>query len=279
MITALDHFVILCPDIDTGISDYTAIMGFEPAWRAETEGRSTALFVTDNTAIELMAPVGTGDMADRLRTLMDQGAHFASLAYRVDEFEESHRLMGRRGLAPDDIVPGQSKDLASGSERVWRRFRLNEDATAGVKSFVLEPTSVLPPGSGPVGSVLKLDHLVVQTPNPDRAVALYGSRLGIRFALDRTAKEWDTRFLFFRIGDLSLEVVNRLSESQDPAGPDRLWGLTWTTDDIEAAHARLTALGRDLSEIRKGRKPGTRVFTLRDRTLNVPTLFIELTPR
>lgn len=279
MITALDHFVLLCPDIEQGVADYTAIMGFGPAWRAEEDGRESALFATGNTAVELLAPKGDGPTADRIRSLLAQGDQFASLAYRTDQIDEAHRLMTRRGLAPDEIVDGRSMDLQSGSERSWRRFRLDDNAAAGVKSFVLEPTDPLEPSESLLGSVSKLDHLVIQTPNPDRAVALYGSRLGIRFALDRTAEQWDTRFLFFRIGDLSVEVVNRLSESNDPAQPDRLWGLTWATDDIEAAHARLTALGRNLSEIRTGRKPGTRVFTIRDGTLNVPTLFIELTPR
>lgn len=279
MITALDHFVLLCPDIEQGIADYTAIMGFGPAWRADEDGRASALFSTGNTAVELLAPAGDGPAAERIRSLLAQGDQFASLVYRTDQIEEAHRLMTRRGLSPDEITTGQSTDLISGAERGWRRFRLKDDAAAGIKSFVLEPTSPLVPGESGAGSVSKLDHLVIQTPNPDRAVALYGSRLGIRFALDRTAEQWDTRFLFFRIGDLSVEVVNRLSESNDPAQPDRLWGLTWATDDIEAAHARLTALGRNLSEIRTGRKPGTRVFTIRDGTLNVPTLFIELTPR
>lgn len=279
MITALDHFVLLCPEIEQGVADYTAIMGFGPAWRSEDDGRESALFTTGNTAVELLAPKGDGPAAQRIRSLLAQGEQFASLAYRTDQIDEAHRLMTRRGLAPDEIVGGRSKDLASGSERSWRRFRLDDRAAAGVKSFVLEPAAPLEPSESVAGSVSKLDHLVIQTPNPDRAVALYGARLGIRFALDRTAEQWDTRFLFFRIGDLSLEVVNRLSERNDPSQPDRLWGLTWATDDIEAAHARLTALGRNLSEIRTGRKPGTRVFTIRDSTLNVPTLFIELTPR
>ena len=116
--------------------------------------------------------------------------------------------------------------------------------------------------------------LVINTPNPERAVANYGARLGLRFALDRTAEQWKTRFLFFRLGGLTLEIINRLGQDQDPNDPDFIWGLTWETDDLEAAHARLTASGHDLSEIRTGRKPGTTVFTVRDRTQDVPTLFI-----
>ena len=36
----------------------------------------------------------------------------------------------------------------------------------------------------------------------------------------------------------------------------------------------LAAAGLDVSNIRPGRKPGTRVFTLRNGTCNVPTLFV-----
>ena len=140
-------------------------------------------------------------------------------------------------------------------------------------SSVLEQSEV----SG--GAVSALDHIVINTPNPERAAATYGARLGLRFALDRTAEQWQTRFLFFRIGNLTLEVIHRLGDAQDTAGPDRLWGLTWAVEDLDAAHARLGDADRDISEIRDGRKPGSRVFTVRDGTQGVPTLFIDHAPR
>jgi hypothetical protein len=45
--------------------------------------------------------------------------------------------------------------------------------------------------------------------------------------------------------------------------------------DAEAARTRLAAAGLDVSEVRPGRKPGTRVLTLRDGTCGVPTLLLE----
>jgi hypothetical protein len=45
--------------------------------------------------------------------------------------------------------------------------------------------------------------------------------------------------------------------------------------DAEAARARLLAAGLDVSEVRAGRKPGTRVLTLRGGTCGVPTLLLE----
>ena len=53
---------------------------------------------------------------------------------------------------------------------------------------------------------------------------------------------------------------------------DRLRGICWRVADIDATQARLTAAGIDVSEVRTGRKPGTRVMTVRSGTCGVPTL-------
>ena len=58
-------------------------------------------------------------------------------------------------------------------------------------------------------------------------------------------------------------------------GPDKVWGLSWRVVDIEATRARLHAAGVDVSDIRDGRKPGTRVFTVKSGTCGVPTLVIQ----
>lgn len=275
MITALDHFVLVCPDIDAGISDYEALLGLAPAWQSISDGAATALFSLGNSAIELMAPHGDGAVADKLREMTAKGPRLTSLAYRSDDIQGDHHLSKRRGLGPSDISDGQSVDAGSGAERRWKRYRIPDEKMAGIKSFVLEPTvGEMPPVSHVVGSVTELDHLVINTPNPDRTVATYGGRLGLHLALDRTAEQWNTRFLFFRLGGLTLEIINRLDQASDADGPDTIWGVTWATDDLELAHSRLVAAGRDVSEIRAGRKPGSRVFTVRDGTLEVPTLFI-----
>jgi hypothetical protein len=92
--------------------------------------------------------------------------------------------------------------------------------------------------------------------------------------LDRTEPKWGARLMFFRAGDLIVEIVHNLSHEPSDA-PDKLWGLSWRAANIEAANARLKSSGFDVSEIRPGRKPGTRVFTVRSSTLGVPTLIIE----
>ena len=279
MITALDHFVLLCGNLDEAVTDYTVLLGCDPVWRAQSDGAETAMFATGNTAIELMAPSGEGAVADKLREMTQDGSKLTTLVYRSDDIAGDHHLMTRRGLSPSEIVETASTDQSSGATRAWKRFRIPDEKMAGVKSFILQPDTPLPVATPKSGAATALDHLVINTPNPERAVATYGARLGLRFALDRTAEQWKTRFLFFRLGGLTLEVIHRLGETHDAQSDDAIWGLTWETDDLAAAHARLSAEGRDISEIRTGRKPGSEVFTVRNHTQGVPTLFIAHTPR
>lgn len=278
MITCLDHFVLICPDIDAGSAAYETLLGVPPVWRAEDKeaGSATVLFKTENTALELVAPAGAGPVGTRLQEMLTEtGPRLTSLAFGVDNIEDAHHRLGRRGLNPSEISEGASTDSGSGKKRGWRRFRCADTACSGIKTFVLQHTDgALPDMPAKRGAVTCLDHLVINTPNPDRAAALYGARLGLDFKLDRTAEQWKTRFLFFRTGGLTLEVIHRLGETSDPAAKDSIWGLTWAVADLPAANERLTCAGLQVSDIRTGRKPGSTVFTVKDGTLGIPTLFI-----
>jgi catechol 2,3-dioxygenase-like lactoylglutathione lyase family enzyme len=128
-----------------------------------------------------------------------------------------------------------------------------------------------------------LDHVVVRTADPEAAVALYGAGLGLRLALDRSFEDWGVRLLFFRIGGLTVEVAAALPSAAPEAGlgeadRDRLWGLSWRVGDVEAARARLAGAGFDVSPVRRGRKPGTRVCTVRGEPCGVATLLIGPEP-
>jgi hypothetical protein len=84
--------------------------------------------------------------------------------------------------------------------------------------------------------------------------------------------------MFFRCGDLIVEVVRRPVAGADQAH-DKLWGLSWRVADIDATHARLVAAGIDVSQVRIGRKPGTRVLSVRNGTCGIHTLLLERTAR
>jgi hypothetical protein len=60
---------------------------------------------------------------------------------------------------------------------------------------------------------------------------------------------------------------------------DKLWGLSWRVANADATRARLVAAGLDVSEVRAGRKPGTRVVSVRNGTCGIHTLLVERTPK
>jgi len=123
------------------------------------------------------------------------------------------------------------------------------------------------------GGVLAIDHVVINTPDPERAVALWRDRLGVRLALDREFPHRGLRMLFFRSHGVTLEFVSPIGARGD--GDDLLNGIAYRVTDVSAVRERLLAAGLDVSEVRQGNKQGTRVATVRSETEGVPTLLIE----
>lgn len=171
-------------------------------------------------------------------------AGLAAVTLGVDDVAATERLLQRRGLAGD----AAGFDLAG---TTWRLAPSTGDE-----------------GGGPAPHV---DHVVVVTRDPDRAAANFGARLGLDLRLDRETGH-GFRGLFFRCGAAVVEVI---APGEPPEGPDTFGGVAWRVSDLEVTRARLAADGVDLSDGREGRKPGTRVTTVRDPDLAVPTLLIS----
>ncbi|HBF56197.1 MULTISPECIES: VOC family protein [unclassified Afipia] len=276
MITGLDHAVVLVRDIEAGVAGYQTLLGRAPVWRAQSDGAATAIFVLNNTSLELMAPAGEGEAAGRVRAVLErQGEGLASLAFEVGDIEKAHHRLTRLGLAPEAISDGASTNLASGRTLTWKRTRASAESTHGIRLFFLQRGESLArsPEIAPA-PVDALDHLVIATPDPERTAALYGARLGLDMKLDRTIEALGTRFLFFRTDGLVFEVIHRLKDGRSD-GPDKIYGVSWRVADVAATRTRLEQAGLEVSELREGRKPGTQVFTVRTGTFGVPTIVIQ----
>ena len=279
MITGLDHVVVLVNDIKAGQAAYQTLLARVPSWQSSTEGGQTVLFTLDNMSLELMAPEGASETAERIRgAIKTQGEGLASICFRVADIAKMHRRLDRLALKPDPIAEIESRDSASGATLRWKRTRAATDLTRGVRMFFLEPADERARSAATSAApILGLDHVVVSTEDSERAAALYGARLGLDMALDRSHPDWG-RLMFFRCGDLIVEVTHRPGKETDTSQDklqDRLRGLCWRVVDIDATHARLAEAGVDVSEVRTGRKPGTRVMTVRTGTSGVPTLLVQ----
>jgi catechol 2,3-dioxygenase-like lactoylglutathione lyase family enzyme len=275
VITGLDHVVVLTGDINAASAAYQTLLARAPSWQYGGGGADRVLFTLDNTTIELVAPNGEDDNAQRIRSVLDaQGEGLASICFRTGDIAKMHRRLDRLTLKPEPVANVDSRDAVSNDTMSWKRTRTATETTRGVRLFFLELAKERPlSAQTAAGSITAMDHVVVSTSDPERAAALYGARLGLDMALDRSHPDWG-RLMFFRCGDVIVEVTHRPGKSADTS-QDRLSGICWRVADIDATHARLVQAGVDVSEVRTGRKPGTRVMTVRSGTCSVPTLLVQ----
>ncbi|MFH0295903.1 VOC family protein [Bradyrhizobium sp. 31Argb] len=276
MITTLDHTSVLVHDLDTGIAAYREVLAREPAFRSRTDGVESAFFILDNATLRVMAPNSEGALGARVRAaLAESGEGLWCLEFEVDDIEKSYRRLRRISLQPDEVADITCSHLATGTTLSWRRSGLPAEQSHGVpiRFSKLLSKAARSAATGPA-TVRRMDLVVVATDEPERAVALYGARLGLELIFDRTDAKSKSRLMQFACGDMLIEIVHRPDEGEARKA-DRLWGIAWSVDDADAARERLLRTGRNVSDVKAGAKPGTRVFTLRDGTCNVPTLFVQ----
>ena len=277
MTTTIDHLIIAVRDLASATANYSLLLGRSPSWRGAHPDYGTAntLFKLDNTYIELLAPEGEGLAADIVNGILDKkGDCLGGLVFGTEDANDFIAQARAHGLEASDPLPGHGVDEQTGAERRWHNIFWDPAAARGIFSFCIQHAagSVLPEATPLAqGEIAGVDHVVVNTRSAEAAKTFYGEQLGIRLALEQDVPEWGGTQLFFRASSMSIEVI----ASDKAAEQDALWGLALKTNDIEATHARLSEQGVEISNIRDGRKPGTRVCTAKSHTLGVPTLLIE----
>jgi hypothetical protein len=123
-----------------------------------------------------------------------------------------------------------------------------------------------PPASGgpqPNG-VMAIDHVVAFTPDLDRtAGALREAGLDFRRLREGPTPGGAERQAFFRMAEVIFEVIEAPEGSRiraDPAGPARLWGISFLVEDLDSTAA---LLGDRLGAARDAVQPGRRIAPLR----------------
>lgn len=282
----LDHVILAVRDLAAAERTYARLLGRSASWRGEHPGLGTAnaLFRLGEAYLELLAPIEGGGAWLRQR-LDEKGEGLLGFALATDDADACAKALAERGLHPHAPARGLGRDSESGAFREWRNVMLPPEETRGVLVFGIEHRSApellpeVPPPGAPEAAVHGIDHVVVQTADPEATRALYGERLGLRLALDKSFPQWGARLLFFRVGHITVEVAARLDAPADPAAPDRAWGISWRVADADAARARLLEAGFDVSAVRTGRRPGSRVLSVHGDPCGVATLILEPTPR
>lgn len=279
MLTGFDHVTVVVPELAPAAAQLTALLGSAPFFTGGHPelGTQSALFALANAAVELVAPIPAASdpdgLAEGLRALIAQtGGGLQAIAFITSDADALSSALRERGVRATKPQPDSAVSSDGAVARSYRTVELSPKAARGLAVLAVErPSPLIDPAlvTSDPSCAHALDHVVVRTSDADAARKLYGEQLGIRLALERELR--DTRMLFFRVGGVTLEVV------LDPKLGDRdaLWGHAFRVRDIDAAHVRMKNAGLDISELRDGLKPGTRIFTVRSGTANVPTLILR----
>ena len=277
MLDSLDHIIIAVDDLSIAIENYTKILGFPPTWRGVHPGQGTenALFPLDNLYVELLASNGEGAGSDMIKSFLElNGEGLSGIALGTSDIQAAKNKLVGMEIDVGNLIAGEGKDEDSREIRTWKNLFLPFSLTRGVFTFLIQhEEGSLPTHKEKIDSqVNRLDHVVINTNDPEGLISLYRDTYGIRLALDQTVEKWGGRMLFFRLNHTTLEIIGK-EDSKEPQ--DTLWGLAWVVKDIKATYDRLTSAGVEVSEVKDGRKPNTLVATVKSHTCNIPTLFIQ----
>ncbi len=283
VVTAVDRIVLAVRDLEKTEAAYTRMLGRAPSWRRRDKAGGTAhvYYYLDNIGIELTASKGTGVWGQHLDAFLEEhGEGISALSFVSADVEFSAHMLNEVGVAAVVMPENEGADQ-DGKVHLWRHALIARDRTRGMTIFLSHTfkgrhqrvQAPLVAGVAEEASIAAMDHVVVMTTDAEACKALFGDKFGIRLALDHTKPEWGVRQLFFRLGGVTIEVVEPLDKDKAPKA-DFLWGTAWKCTDINAVRTRMVAEGADVSEVRKGRKKGTEIATVRPPTGGVPTLLI-----
>ena len=277
MISKLDHLIVAVNDLDEAERNYKKIFGVEPVWKGEHKelGTANVIFNFKNTYFELLSSKGNGLGAELVNnSISENGEGLIGQALGTEDIKETRKLLAEKGFSISEPSEGVGENSINKEIRKWKNIFLPPELTRGIFSFIIQHTY----GSLPqveeykISSINKLDHVVINTNDADGFINIYKNIFNIRLALDKVIEHWNTRILFFRLNNTTIEVVE---QNHKEVEPDKLWGLAWGVKSIKDAHARLIKEGVEVTEIKQGIKEDTLVATIKSHTNNVPTLLIE----
>jgi catechol 2,3-dioxygenase-like lactoylglutathione lyase family enzyme len=261
-ILGFDHILLKVSDLSKAKDDHHSLFGTAPAWEGTLDGSAACLFEFQNTAFVLAQS--------------ETSEGLGSICFQVDDIKRMSRRLSRLQMPEaglETIIP-PSEAADSTKTRVARS--IDPEVTNAIPlSFTTYHGAQI---SLRQQDVTGIDHVVIATTNPDRGAALFGARLGLDMRVNLKRPDWGAHLMFFKCGDAVIELVHRLGEgdTSTDSSPDTFYGLSWRVKDATLTHARLSRAGFDLTEVKDGRRPGTKIFSVLNRTAGVPTVVLQL---
>ena len=277
MIKSIDHILVAVKDLEKAVGDYSLVFGFGPTWQGKhlSLGTKNALFPLENMYLELIAIDDEGPLAETVKEhLKKNGESIFGLALETDDIELAKKHLSVCFDTNLEISDEKAINNLSRDERYWKNITIPKKFSRGIFTLLIQHIKgILPKHEiSDESNISRMDHVVINSNDPDGLVDLYGDKYGIRLALDQFVEKWGGRMLFFRTDYTTIEAIGI---KKDGPAEDSLWGLAWTTKDIKKTHKRLVDAGVNVTDIKDGRKPKTLVATIKSHCAEVPTLLIE----
>ena len=274
MLTRVQNIFLVTKNLEETSRKFSIFFGRKPNFTGQSKnlGIDIISFGLNKTNICLISPKSSGIWSKTINNfLKNKGEGIFGINFSSDNLESDYNNFVKNKLKLSDRISGYFE----GNNKSQIKFSFFNILDNNIKSLNILISNEIDFQNNKVYSkskVSKVNQLVIQTDDPESIKGIFDEKLRIRLALDKTFKEWAGRMLFFRLGGVTLEVV----EGKDIKQNSQYYGIGWHADNYNNCYNALLKDGFSFSEIRKGRKKGTLVSTLKKPILNIPTILIGL---
>lgn len=274
MLTRLQNIFLATKNIEKTSKQFSSFFSKNPDFIGHSKNLGIDIIVYDisKTNICLICPKNNGFWFDSLSNfLKEKGEGIFGVNFSSDDIDKDYSNFVKNGLEVNEKNESNFESSKE-SQLKFSFFNIMDNSIDNLNILVSNEINFSKKGINSIDRISKVNQLVIQTEFPDSIIDIFEKKLNIRLALDKTFKEWSGRMLFFRIGGVTLEVI----EGKNIKLNSEYFGIGWHTNNFNKCYNDLVEEGLKLSEIRKGRKKGTIVSTLKNPMLNIPTILIGL---
>ena len=274
MLTRVQNIFLATKNLEETSKKFSIFFGRDPNFIGQSRklGIDIISFGLNKTNICLISPKSSGIWFETLNNfLKNKGEGIFGINFSSNDFDSDYNHFIKNDLKLS--AKFESNFEANNQNQIkFSFFNVLDKTIEGLNIFISNEINFQNNKANSKNTVSKVNQLVIQTEAPDSIKDIFEGKLNIRLALDKTFKEWAGRMLFFRLGGITLEVI----EGKDIKQNSKYFGIGWHADNYNKCYNALLNNGFSLSEIRKGRKEGTLVSTLKEPILNIPTILIGL---
>ena len=274
MLTRVQNIFLATKNIMETSQKFSIFFGRKPNFIGQSSnlGIDIIIFGLHETNICLISPKSPGIWFEALNNFLKiKGEGIFGINFSSDDFDDDYNNFAENDLKLSNKI--ESCFEGNNEKQIkFSFFNILDKTIEGLNILVSHQMDFQNNIENSNNNVNKVNQLVIQTKAPDFIKDIFERKLGIRLALDKTFNEWAGRMLFFRLGGVTLEVI----EGKDIEQNTKYFGIGWHAENYNKCYNKLIDDGFSLSEIRKGRKEGTLVSTMKEPILNIPTILIGL---